>query len=220
MNRKIELDTAAAPDEIEARSFEIIEDELRPPRRFRGLLWEVARRCVHASGDPSILPWLVLSEEGLQAGLAAMRAGCVIYADTRMLAAGLVKRRMDPLGIEVRTLMDAPGVERLARESGQTRARAGARLVAPMLGGQIMAVGNAPTALLEILEAIRENPAPALIVGMPVGFVNAAQSKELLVASGRPCFSLLGRKGGAAITAACLNALAEIVLREKREGKV
>ncbi len=213
------LDPAATPDAIEKRSFEIIEAELPEPRPFQGALWQVARRCIHALGDTSILPDLRLSETGLAQGLAAMRKGCAIYADTAMLASGLVSRRIQPLGITVTPLMRLPGLAEIAAREGITRARAGIGQIARNMGGQIVAIGNAPTALLALLEELAGGaPPPALSVGMPVGFVNAAQSKALLNATAWPHFTLLGRKGGSAAAAACVNALADLALMRKNKN--
>lgn len=211
------LDSADTPAAIEARSFEIIDSEIAEPRPYTGKLWTIARRCIHALGDLSIAGDLFLDEKALESGLAAMRTSCTIFTDTSMLAAGLVARRMSPLGVHVQSLMSLPGIEANAKAGRITRAKAGIRMIADLLGGQIVAIGNAPTALLALLEEVERHyaAAPALIVGMPVGFVNAAQSKELLRRSNLPCFTLLGRKGGSAAAAACVNALAELVLEER-----
>ena len=212
----VNLDPAATPEAIEARSFAIIDAELPEPRPFAGPLWEVARRCIHALGDTAILPDLRLSATALERGLAALRAGKPVFTDTRMAAAGLPARRMDRLGVPVLPLMGLAGVGEAARAQGVTRAAAGIRMIADRLAGAIVLIGNAPTALLTLLEELDGRPqeaGPALIVGMPVGFVNAAQSKELLAASPWPHFTLLGRKGGSAAAAATLNALAELALR-------
>ena len=208
-----DLDPASTPQEIEARSFAIIDAEIPEPRAFSGGLWEVARRCVHTLGDTEIVADLRLSRDGLAAGVAALRRGCTVYTDTRMAAAGLPLRRLTPLGVTVTPLMGLPGLEEISRSRGVTRSRAGIAMIAGRLSGQIMVIGNAPTALLALLAALEQGaPAPALIVGMPVGFVNAAQSKELLRQSPWPHFTLLGRKGGSAVAAACVNALAELAL--------
>ena len=208
-----DLDPASTPQEIEARSFAIIDAEIPEPRAFSGGLWEVARRCVHTLGDTEIVADLRLSRDGLAAGVAALRRGCTVYTDTRMAAAGLPLRRLTPLGVTVTPLMGLPGLEEISRSRGVTRSRAGIAMIAGRLSGQIMVIGNAPTALLALLDALEQGaPAPALIVGMPVGFVNAAQSKELLRQSPWPHFTLLGRKGGSAVAAACVNALAELAL--------
>jgi precorrin-8X/cobalt-precorrin-8 methylmutase len=219
----IRLDPAKAPGEIEARSFAIIEGEIPEPRPFTGDLWQVARRCVHATGDTSIVADLRLSREAIKAGLAALERGCTVYTDTRMVAAGLPLRRLRPLGVSVTALPELHGLEESAARRGVTRARAAVEAVAGKLEGQIIAIGNAPTALLALLEALEAGaPPPALIVGMPVGFVNADQSKKLLAQSPWPHFTLLGRRGGSAVAAACINALAELVLggirlRRRRE---
>lgn len=213
---KLELDAASTPKSIEARSFAIIDAETPEPRPFSGQLWEVARRCIHALGDLQILADLRLSQSALEAGLLAMRNKCAIFTDTAMLAAGLVQRRMQPLGITVKPLMALPGLAEQARNQNITRARAGIKAIAPFMSGQIIAIGNAPTALLALLEELEKGALPpALIVGMPVGFVNASQSKELLAASKWPHFTLLGRKGGSAAAAACINALAELLLDQQ-----
>ncbi|MDR2820713.1 MAG: precorrin-8X methylmutase [Desulfovibrio sp.] len=213
----VTLDPAATPREIEARSFAIIDAEIPEPRPFSGALWQVARRCVHTLGDTDIIADLRLSRQGLEAGVAALLRGCVVYTDTRMAAAGLPMRRMKPLGVTVTPLMALPGLERAARLGNSTLARAAVEsVVARQSGGlasAVIAIGNAPTALLALLEALEGGALPpALIVGMPVGFVNAAQSKELLNRSPWPHFTLLGRKGGSAVAAACVNALAELAL--------
>lgn len=215
----LELDPAATPSAIEARSFAIIEAELPEPRPFAGPLWEVARRCIHALGDPAILPDLRLDASALERGVAALRQGCTIFTDTRMAAAGLPRRRMDRLGVETVPLMALPGLEQRATALGMTQTACGIRMIGDQLAGAIVVIGNAPTALLALLDLLASRSpkeGPALIVGMPVGFVNAAQSKELLAQSAWPHFTLLGRKGGSAAAAACVNALAELALREKR----
>lgn len=213
----IELDPANTPASIEARSFQIIEEEIPEPRPFSGELWQVARRCVHTLGDTDIIADLRLSLAGLEAGIAALLQGCTIYTDTRMAAAGLPLHRLIPLGVDVCPIMSLPGLEEAAQRQNITRARAGVQMLAHKLAGQIIVIGNAPTALLALLEELEQHEiasstGPALIVGMPVGFVNAAQSKTLLHMSPWPHFTLLGRKGGSAVAAACINALAELAL--------
>lgn len=214
---RIEFDDARSPEEIERRSFEIIDSETPEPRPFVGDLWSVARRCVHALGDLSILADLVLPRAALDSGVAALKGGCRVYADTRMLAAGVVARRTERLGVEVIPLMALPGLEEAARATGRTRAACAVGRIASRLDGQIIAVGNAPTALMTLLDELAKNPGvrPALIVGMPVGFVNAAQSKEALLRAPYPSFILRGRKGGSTVAAAALNALAELALASR-----
>lgn len=215
----IVLDAASDPREIEGRSFALIDAEILEPRPFSGALWTVARRCIHTLGDVAVATELRLSEDGLRRGLAALRHGCTIFTDTRMAAAGMPQRRLGPLGVTVESMMALPCLEEVAASAGVTRARAAVELLAPRMGGQIVVIGNAPTALLALLEYLDgmpdDSPAvPALIVGMPVGFVNAAQSKEWLRRTHWPHFTLLGRKGGSAVAAACVNALADLALAE------
>lgn len=217
----VELDSACTPQDIENRSFAIIDQELPPPRPFEGPLWQVARRCIHTLGDTDILGDLRLSAEGLEAGVAALLRGCTVYTDTRMAAAGLPMRRLTPLGVTVTPIMALPGLDELARAKKTTRSRAGLESLAEQMSGHIMVIGNAPTALLGLLDVLDQGaPPPALIVGMPVGFVNAAQSKELLRRSPWPHFTLLGRKGGSAVAAACVNALADLTLEQCGLGDV
>lgn len=210
-----EIEKLATPQEIEKRSFEIIDGEIPSPRKYRDELWELARRCVHACGDTTILQDLELNDEALASGLAALKRACTIYTDTKMLAAGLVARRMDRLGVKVISLMDLPQVEEKANSWRCTRSRAGIKLIADDLAGNIVAIGNAPTALLALLEELGTSgkQSPSLIVGMPVGFVNAVQSKELLYKSPYRHFTLRGRKGGSAIAAAAINAMADLALK-------
>lgn len=212
----VELDSACTPQDIENRSFAIIDQEMPPPRPFEGPLWQVARRCIHTLGDTDILEDLRLSAEGLEAGVAALLRGCTVYTDTRMAAAGLPMRRLTPLGVTVTPIMVLPGLDELARAKKTTRSRAGLESLAGQMSGHIMVIGNAPTALLGLLDVLDQGASPpALIVGMPVGFVNAAQSKELLRRSPWPHFTLLGRKGGSAVAAACVNALADLALEQR-----
>ena len=212
----IVLDEAHSPADIEARSFAIIDEAIPEPRPFAGPLWQVARRCVHTLGDTDIVHDLRLNACALERGLAALRAGCTVFTDTRMAADGMPTRRLAPLGVTAVPLMALPGIEETARTQGITRSRAAMLDIASRWAGAIVVVGNAPTALLTLLDLVSQGtPPPALVVGMPVGFVNAAQSKVLLHESGLPHFTLLGNKGGSAVAAACVNAMADMVLAER-----
>lgn len=204
------------PDDIEAQSFAIIDGEIPEPRPFTGYAWEVARRLVHAGGDISLPGDLYLPDEAVCSGVRALRRGCAIFTDTRMVCSGIPTRRLAPLNSSVQCLLDLPGVADRARSDTITRSRAAMLLAGNTLSGSIVAIGNAPTALLTLLELLDAGlPEPALIIGMPVGFVNAAESKELLVRSGHPCLALRGRKGGSPLAAAAVNALAIIAGRKQ-----
>lgn len=159
----------------------------------------VAERVCHASADLSFADSLVLDEEALRAGREALQDGAPIYADARMVAAGITTR-------EVNVPLADPRVPELAAELGTTRSAAAMKLAATEApAGAVWVVGNAPTALFQLLE---EPPAaPALLVGLPVGFVGAAEAKAALVASGLPCVANRGERGGSAVAVAAVNAL-------------
>lgn len=210
MTQTSALDPACQPESIEARSFEIIEAELLP-LPFSGAAWQVARRIIHSAGDLEIAQQLVLPDAAVAAGVAALRKGCIIYTDTEMARQGMTARHLAPLGTTVRCLLQGDAVARYAHEHQTTRSRAGILLNAEHFAGNLLAIGNAPTALLALIEALEAGcPRPALIIAMPVGFVNAAESKELLARHPNmpPALILRGRKGGSSLAAACVNALA------------
>lgn len=203
------------PVGIERRSFAIIDSEVPEPRPFQGEEWEVARRLVHTSADFELLNLLRFSPGAVQAGVAALRSGAVIVTDTRMCQMGIPMRRLTPLGATTACYMNDPDVIATAKKLGTTRARVAVDKAASISGPVIYAVGNAPTALLRLMELMDQGTiSPELVVGMPVGFVNAAESKALLFERTDTAFiGISGRKGGSALAAACLNALAELALR-------
>jgi precorrin-8X/cobalt-precorrin-8 methylmutase len=168
--------------------------------RFVGPLSRaVAERVCHASADLSFADSLVLDEEALRAGRAALADGAPIYADARMVAAGITSR-------EVIVPLADPRVEDLAAEREVTRSAAAMELaVREAPAGAVWVVGNAPTALFQLVKT--PPAAPALIVGLPVGFVGAAESKAALVESGLPCVANVGERGGSAVAVATVNAL-------------
>lgn len=212
------LDPASTPAAIESRSFAMIDAEAGDPKPFSGHAWSVARRLVHTSGDLTLLGSLHLPDSAIAAGIAALVRGAPVYTDTEMARAGMPRRRLDPLGVSVACVLSLPGVDGRARANGVTRTRAGIELLGDRLGGAVVAIGNAPTALLAILDHLDAGgPAPALVIGMPVGFVNAAESKERLMArSDVPCLAVTGRRGGSPLAAATVNALACIAKEQKR----
>ncbi len=205
----LKLDPSTKPQDIETRSFAIIDAEIPQPRLYDGNLWSIARRMIHTTGDVNIINDIVLHEDAVNAGIDAMRRGCTIFTDTEMARCGMVARRLDPFNVVTKCILNNKDAEKLAKEQGCTRARAGILHVANELHGNIIAIGNAPTALLALLEILKNGAAaPALIIGMPVGFVNAAESKELLIQSPYSHLSLRGRKGGSPLVASVVNALA------------
>jgi precorrin-8X/cobalt-precorrin-8 methylmutase len=182
---------------IEARSYEILRSRVdlsaRPP------LWRaVAERVIHASADPAYADDLIALEEHLRRGRAALRRGAPIVADVAMVAAGITTR-------EVVCRIADPAAARLAATAGLTRSAAAVRLARAEVGaGAVWVVGCAPTALTEIIAG---DVAPALVIGLPVGFVGAAEAKLALRDSDLPALSNVSEKGGSAIAAAALNAL-------------
>jgi precorrin-8X/cobalt-precorrin-8 methylmutase len=158
----------------------------------------VAERIIHASADLEYAQSLLLDEAALEYGIEALRRNSPIVTDVGMVAAGITGR-------ETRCFVSDPRARGLSGSPGITRSAAGFRLAADEVGGgAIWIVGNAPTALFELLEL---DVAPALVIGLPVGFVGAAESKEALVTNGLPAITNQGPKGGSAVAAAALNAL-------------
>jgi precorrin-8X/cobalt-precorrin-8 methylmutase len=158
----------------------------------------VAERVIHASADLEYAGSLVLDEAALEGGLEALRRSAPVVTDVRMVAAGITGR-------DALCFVPDPRARELSEELGTTRSAAGFRLAAEEFGaGAVWVVGNAPTALFELLAL---DVSPALVVGLPVGFVGAAESKHALINSGLPCVANRGPKGGSAVAAAALNAL-------------
>lgn len=202
------------PKDIETESFRRIEAQVGahdlPPE-----VWQVVRRMIHTSADLDYLKTERVHPQAIAAGVAALRQGCPLVTDTRMLLAGIGSGRLGRLGVKPFCLMADPEVAKEAARQGTTRAAAAMEAALPLLSGGIVAIGNAPTALLRLLELLEAGaPPPALVVGLPVGFVNAAESKELLSHQPYPFITALGPKGGSAVAAAVINALAIMALEE------
>lgn len=203
-----------APMDIENESMRIIESEVPEPRSFQGVEWQIVRRMIHTSADFELLDLVRFHPQAVNAGRRALAAGCRIFTDTEMARCAIPLRRMEPLGCTVTCLMNDPEVAARARLEGTTRALAAVDKAAPDMDGAIVVIGNAPTALLRLLELSSQGKAcPALVVGMPVGFVNAAESKALLAAQqALPFVTIQGRKGGSPLAGCVVNALAESLL--------
>jgi len=203
-------DYLADPAAIYAKSFATARAETDLaglPPELHGL----ALRLVHTAADPSLVRDLVWSPGAAPAGRQALAAGASILADVEMVAHGITRARLPAANPVLCTLRD-PAVPALAAQLATTRSAAALELWRARLGGAVVAIGNAPTALFRLLEMLDEGaPAPACVIGMPVGFVGAAESKEALIESGLPAIVLRGRKGGSAMAAAAVNALASDV---------
>jgi precorrin-8X/cobalt-precorrin-8 methylmutase len=196
------------PDAIYRRSFQLIR-EAASLGRFPRSLQPLALRLAHAAGDAAILDDLVWSRGAADAGKRALAAGAAILVDGEMTAAGILRSRLIADDQVICTL-HRPEVAALASARRTTRSAAAVELWAPYLNGAVVAIGNAPTALFRLLELLAEGAdRPALVLGFPVGFVGAAESKEALLRFGRGLafVTLRGRRGGSALAAAAVNAL-------------
>jgi len=194
---------------IYERSFAIIRAEA-DLSRFSEAEADVAVRMIHAAGMVEAAPHFVFSPGFVEAARGALQAGAPIFCDAEMVARGVTAARL-PANNDVLCLLRDPRTPEIASEIGNTRSAAAIRLWLERMAGSVVAIGNAPTALFYLLELLRDGaPKPAAILGMPVGFVGAAESKDALAEDsyGVPFAIVRGRLGGSAMTAAALNSLA------------
>lgn len=195
------------PMDIEKRSFEIItgilgERVLAPEQE------PVIKRVIHTTADFDYVDQLVFSEHAVQKGIEALRGGCDIVTDTQMAKAGINKTMLKKLGGTVHCFMSDEDVAAEAKSRGITRAIVSMERAAKLSKPCIFAIGNAPTALIALHQMIAENRLqPAMIIGVPVGFVNVVESKELILETEVPYIVARGRKGGSNVAAAICNAL-------------
>lgn len=195
------------PTAIEDKSMEIIEG-LMGDHSFGPAEKTIVKRVIHASGDPEYGSLVSFHPEGVSRGLAALKKGAPIFTDVKMVAVGINSRVAAGLGCTVNCAISDEAVADLAKQEGITRAMAAFRLWGEKLNGSIVAIGNAPTALFELLRLHREEGiTPELVIGVPVGFVGAAESKEALMQSSLPYITVRGRKGGSPIAASIANGL-------------
>ena len=201
------------PMDIEKRSFEIITELLGDtPIAPENEL--VVKRVIHTSADFDYAKNLTFSEGAVAKGIAALRGGCDIVTDTQMARAGINKTILGKLGGEVHCFMSDPDVAAEAKERGITRAIVSMERAAKLPKPCIFAIGNAPTALISLHEQMQAGKLnPALSIGVPVGFVNVVESKELIIGSEVPHIVARGRKGGSNVAAAICNAMLYQILR-------
>jgi precorrin-8X/cobalt-precorrin-8 methylmutase len=194
--------------EIYRRSFATIRAEA-DLTRFSPLEERVAVRIIHACGMTEIAREIDMSSSFAERARTALLGGASILCDSKMVAQGITRARL-PAGNKVICTLDDPAVPELARKMANTRSASAMELWRDKLAGSVVAIGNAPTALFRLLEMLDEGAtAPAAVIGLPVGFVGAAESKEALAADGRvPSLIVKGRKGGSAMAVAAINALA------------
>ena len=204
--KKIELQRVA-PADIEARSMEIIGQELGD-RVFPADQLPVIKRAIHTSADFDYADNLVFSPDAVAAGIAAIKGGCTIVTDTQMAWSGVNKRVLEKFGGKAVCFMSDPEVAAEAKARGETRATVSMERAAELEGPLVFAIGNAPTALVRLCQLMDEGRvSPALVIGVPVGFVNVVESKELLLTMDVPHIVARGRKGGSNVAAAICNAL-------------
>lgn len=203
---KIELENVR-PMEIEKRSFEIITEELGD-RKLKEDQALIIKRCIHTSADFDYADNLCFSQDAVEQAIGALKKGACIVTDTQMAKAGINKRALARYGGEVYCFMSDEDVAARAKELGTTRAHVCMDKAANLDKPVIFAIGNAPTALVRLYELIQEGKLrPDLIIGVPVGFVNVVQSKELIMETEVPYIVARGRKGGSNIAACIVNAL-------------
>lgn len=203
---------------IEDESFAIIDGEAGA-HGFGSADWQVVRRVIHATADFEFISLMRFHSRAVDAGIEALRAGATILVDVKMIAAGLSEDRLATYGCSIASFISDVDVIAAARAGNSTRAieamRKAHRL--GLLEGAIIAVGNAPTALLEVVRLARQERArPALVIGVPVGFVSAAASKDAVAELDLPWIVARGRKGGSPVAVAIIHALLSLSAEESR----
>lgn len=199
------------PEEIESESFRIIDAEAGP-HQWPADQWQIVRRVIHTSADFDYCSSLVMSDDAVSAGVAAIGRGAGLVTDTTMALAGINKLKLAHHDVPAACFIADPQVASQAKAQGITRAIVAMRTATADPRNGIFVIGNAPTALFELLRQVREEGfRPALVIGFPVGFVGAAESKEELITVAReyqiPFIAARGRKGGSNVAAAAVNAL-------------
>lgn len=194
---------------IEEGSFGIIDREAGP-HSFNLEEWEIVRRVIHSSADFEFKTIMKFHADAIKSGVNALRKGCPILVDVKMIQAGLNEDRLASYGCSVFSYISDPDVIETAKKENTTRAIESMKKAHRLgkLDGAIVAIGNAPTALLEVVRLSRENGVrPALVIGVPVGFVSAEESKEAILSTSIPYIVSRGRKGGTPIAVAIIHAL-------------
>jgi precorrin-8X/cobalt-precorrin-8 methylmutase len=203
------------PQEIEGKSFEIITEELGE-HPFTEQQYPIVQRIIHASADFELGRSLVFHKDAIEAGIKSIREGRTVVADVQMIQAGVSKERLERFGGGVKVYISDPDVMEEAKRLNTTRAIISMRKAIKEADGGIYAIGNAPTALLELIRLVKEGEArPGLIIGMPVGFVSAAESKDELRKLDIPFITNIGRKGGSTIVVSAINAISIMAAAQK-----
>ena len=205
---------ALLPDEIDRQSLNMVEASLPGSLRLSADEKFVVCRVVRAEGDPQISEAVRFSPGAVEGGVKALQTGARILTDVRMVEVGISKALLARQGVATDCRIDTQDVADRARQEQTTRSVSAIRELAPLMEGSVVAIGNAPTALLALLDLVAEGSArPALVIGMPVGFVACAESKEELQRSDLPFITVQGRRGGSSAAAATVNALLILAAR-------
>jgi len=208
MSKSIEI---TRPDEIEKRSFEIIS-EIIGQKEFPPFHEKIIKRVIHTTADFEFADIIRISDNAVQNAFDAIKSGCNIVTDTQMAAAGINKALLSRFGGRVVCYMGEESVAEEAKRRNVTRSSVCMERGAADRKNRIFAIGNAPTALIRLAELIKEGAvSPALVIGVPVGFVNVLESKEFIRTTGVPCIITEGRKGGSNIAAAVVNAILKML---------
>ena len=206
---------ALLPEEIDRQSLVMVAESLEGDDTDAGLSAAeryVLHRIVRAEGDPGIAGDVRFSNGAVDAALDSLKNARSVITDVRMVQVGISRAALSRSNVETDCLIDAPQVAERARREGTTRSVAAVRELAPQMDGAVVAIGNAPTALLALLDLIDANEvSPAMVIGMPVGFVACPESKAELAAREVPHITILGRRGGSSAAAATVNALLDLL---------
>ena len=206
---------ALLPEEIDRQSLVMVAESLEGDETDAGLSAAeryVLHRIVRAEGDPGIAGDVRFSNGAVDAALDSLKNARRVITDVRMVQVGISRAALSRSSVETDCLIDAPQVAERARREGTTRSVAAVRELAPQMDGAVIAIGNAPTALLALLDLIDANEvSPAMVIGMPVGFVACPESKAELAARDVPHITILGRRGGSSAAAATVNALLDLL---------
>jgi precorrin-8X/cobalt-precorrin-8 methylmutase len=200
------------PEKIEEKSFQLIEERI-PSHSFNQKEWTIVKRMIHATADFDLAHDTKFHPEAVAEGIAALREGAPIITDTKMVKAGIALKKLRRYKTKILCAISHPEVIKKAQLSGQTRASVAMQKLSSSMGGSIIAIGNAPTALFEVLkQAKRASKRPWLIIGVPVGLVGARESKEMLMKEAIPYITVRGEKGGSPLAVSIINGLALLAL--------
>ena len=201
---------------IEDASMQIIEDEIGT-HRYSEREWPIVRRVIHSTADFDFAGKnkIVFHKDSIRSAMDALRNGCSITVDVNGVIGGLNKQNLRDFGNNIVCNISSPEIMELAKERGETRSQVSMRVATSDIDGGVVAIGNAPTALMEVIQMVKEGAVkPALIIGIPVGFISAAESKEELSKVTVPFITNIGRKGGSSSASAIINAIFKLIRAE------